>query len=68
VRIGWGKGHYDATLALAPAALRLGVAYAFQIVPAAPESSGDERMDGILSEAGVLETGARPIASPWRAR
>jgi 5-formyltetrahydrofolate cyclo-ligase len=67
-RIGWGRGHYDATLACAPAARRLGVAYSFQIVPAAPESSGDERMDGILTETGALTTNARSLLSVRRTR
>src|SRR5262249_37661523 len=35
-RLGWGGGHYDRTLAAAPAALRVGYAYDFQIAPVVP--------------------------------
>ena len=47
-----------------------GVAYSFelQIVPAVPESSGDERVDVLVTEAGVRETFARAPDAPWRVR
>jgi 5-formyltetrahydrofolate cyclo-ligase len=64
-RLGWGRGHFDATLALAPRALRVGFAFALQLVPRVPESPGDERMDVIVTERGAWPTGARPHA-PWR--
>jgi 5-formyltetrahydrofolate cyclo-ligase len=67
-RLGWGRGHFDATLAAAPGALRVAYAYEIQIVPAVPESAGDERVDAIVTETGARETGARPHEAPWRVR
>jgi 5-formyltetrahydrofolate cyclo-ligase len=67
-RLGWGRGHFDATLAAAPGALRLGYAFELQIVPAVPESAGDERVDVIVTEQGARATGARPPEAPWRVR
>jgi 5-formyltetrahydrofolate cyclo-ligase len=56
-RLGWGRGHYDRTLAGAPAALRVGLAYGFQVVPAVPTRADDERMDVVVTEAGLRRTG-----------
>ncbi len=67
-RLGWGRGHYDATLAAAAGALRVAYAFEVQIVPAVPESAGDERVDVLVTEAGARETGARPPEAPWRVR
>lgn len=52
-RVGWGRGHYDHTLAAAPRALRVGYAFEFQIVAAVPAGAGDERMDVLCTEAGA---------------
>ncbi len=67
-RIGYGRGHFDATLAAASGALRVAYAFELQIVPAVPESAGDERVDVIVTEAGARETSARPPEAPWRVR
>jgi 5-formyltetrahydrofolate cyclo-ligase len=67
-RLGWGRGHFDATLAAASGALRVAYAFELQIVPAVPESAGDERVDAIVTEKGVRLTGARPPEAPWRVR
>jgi 5-formyltetrahydrofolate cyclo-ligase len=67
-RLGYGRGHFDATLAAAAGALRIAYAYQIQIVPAVPESAGDERVDVIVTEAGARETYARPPEAPWRVR
>jgi 5-formyltetrahydrofolate cyclo-ligase len=67
-RIGYGRGHFDATLAAAAGALRVAYAFELQIVPAVPESAGDERVDVIVTEAGVRWTGARSPEAPWRVR
>jgi 5-formyltetrahydrofolate cyclo-ligase len=53
-RLGWGRGHYDRTLARAPAALRVGYAYQIQIVPRVPVGAGDERVDLVVTESAVL--------------
>ncbi len=56
-RLGYGGGFYDRTIA----ALRdrgdvhaLGFAYAAQEVPAVPDSATDMRLDGIVTEAGLM--------------
>ncbi len=67
-RLGWGRGHFDATLAAAAGALRVAYAYELQLVPAVPESSGDERVDVIVTESGARDTNARPPEAPWRVR
>jgi len=49
-RVGWGRGHYDATLAAAPSALRVGLAYDFQLVDGVPREPHDTPMHVILTE------------------
>jgi 5-formyltetrahydrofolate cyclo-ligase len=51
-RIGWGKGHYDATLAAAGAAgaLRVGLAFECQLVESVPRESHDMLLDAIITE------------------
>jgi 5-formyltetrahydrofolate cyclo-ligase len=55
-RLGRGGGFYDR--AFAPGAegapLLVGVAYAFQLVPVVPATPADRRMDGVVSEEGLL--------------
>lgn len=55
-RLGWGHGHYDRTLAGASAALRIGYAYDFQIVPAVPIDADDEHVDVLVTESGARRT------------
>lgn len=55
-RLGWGHGHYDRTLAGAPAALRIGYAYDLQIVPAVPIDADDEHVDVLVTESGARRT------------
>lgn len=49
-RVGWGRGHYDATLAAAPDALRVGLAFDFQLVDSVPHEPHDKLMHVILTE------------------
>lgn len=49
-RIGWGRGHYDATLAAAPGARRVGLAYELQLVDAVPREPHDALLHVILTE------------------
>jgi 5-formyltetrahydrofolate cyclo-ligase len=49
-RIGWGRGHYDATLAAAPRALRVGLAFDFQLVDAVPSEAHDAPLHAIITE------------------
>lgn len=60
-RIGYGGGYYDRTLRdlRARRAVRaLGVAFAMQQVETIPASRHDASLDAVLTEAGVIETGA----------
>lgn len=61
-RVGWGRGHYDHTLAAAPQALRVGYAFEIQIAPAVPTTTGDELMDLLCTDAGIR------AATPGRLR
>ncbi len=49
-RIGWGRGHYDATLAQAPGALRIGIAFDCQLVDHVPRDPHDVPMNIIITE------------------
>jgi len=50
-RIGWGRGHYDATFAVAaPAALRIGLAYERQLVEQVAREAHDEALHIIITE------------------
>ena len=49
-RIGWGRGHYDATLAAAPGARRVGLAFEIQIVDGVPREAHDAPLHMILTE------------------
>lgn len=50
-RVGWGKGHYDATLAAARAdALAIGLAFECQVVERVPHESHDVMLDAIVTE------------------
>ena len=59
-RLGHGGGHYDRLLAvLDDSALRVGVAFACQIVPAVVRESHDEPVDLVVTERATHRTGAR---------
>lgn len=50
-RIGWGRGHYDATLAKAkPDARRIGIAFECQVVEKVEREAHDARMTAIVTE------------------
>ncbi len=56
-RLGYGGGYYDRTIAaLRPAGLQraFGFAYAAQEVGAAPVDPNDARLDGVITEAGLM--------------
>ncbi len=57
-RIGWGLGHYDATLAAAPGALRIGLAFDAQLVAAVPREPHDILLHALVTESGLHEVGA----------
>ena len=49
-RLGWGRGHYDATLAAAPRALRIGLAYERQVVEQVAREAHDVALHIIITE------------------
>ena len=61
-RLGRGGGHYDATLASMPRALRIGVGFEAQIVPELPREPHDQVLDAIATELRVLFFPARRAA------
>jgi 5-formyltetrahydrofolate cyclo-ligase len=57
-RLGHGAGHYDRMLSRdAARAYRIGVAFAFQIVPRIPMEPWDVRMNAVATEDGVRRCG-----------
>lgn len=65
-RLGRGGGHYDRAFPPATAApLLLGVAFSFQLVDAVPVGPADRRVDGIVTELGIVRT-AIPPRDPTR--
>ena len=59
-RSGYGRGYYDAFLpSLGPDALRVGIAFALQILDNVPHGAGDEPVDLIVTPAEVIE--CRPL-------
>src|SRR5712691_381246 len=51
-RVGYGGGHYDRYLArLGPRAVRIGIAFHAQLVPAVPHGVEDEPVDVVVTEA-----------------
>jgi 5-formyltetrahydrofolate cyclo-ligase len=67
-RLGWGRGHYDNTLAAAPWALRVGYTHSFQVVSSVPAGAGDERMDWLVTESEARPTRSRPSIPLRRVR
>lgn len=57
-RIGYGAGHYDRALAQAPDALKIGIGFAAQEVPAVPDEAHDQALDAVVTEQGVVRFSA----------
>jgi 5-formyltetrahydrofolate cyclo-ligase len=53
-RLGRGGGYYDATLPTLPRALRVGLAFEPQLVPALPREAHDAPLDAAVTEARIL--------------
>jgi 5-formyltetrahydrofolate cyclo-ligase len=49
-RIGWGRGHYDATLGAAPAAMRIGIAFECQVLDHVPRDPHDALLHHVVTE------------------
>jgi 5-formyltetrahydrofolate cyclo-ligase len=59
-RLGRGQGYYDATLSAArPEAVRVGLAFDWQVVAALAADPWDEGMDVVVTDEKVLRTGRR---------
>lgn len=58
-RIGFGKGFYDRLLPRLSRAVRVAVAFDFEIIAEVPERPGDEVVDLIVTDARTVRTGAR---------
>lgn len=52
-RLGRGGGYYDRLLERGPGLVAIGMGYGFQIVDRVPCDSRDQRLDAIVSEAGL---------------
>lgn len=49
-RVGWGRGYYDATLAAAPDALRIGLAFECQLLDHVPAEPHDVKLHHVITE------------------
>jgi 5-formyltetrahydrofolate cyclo-ligase len=60
-RLGRGGGHYDRLLARVPeATVRIGLCFSSQVVEELPEEAHDQRVDVVVTEAGI-ERGWGPV-------
>jgi 5-formyltetrahydrofolate cyclo-ligase len=63
-RLGYGGGHYDRFLAaLRPATVRIGIAFASQVVAEIPHGPLDEPLDLVVTDRETIVTGARALPS-----
>jgi 5-formyltetrahydrofolate cyclo-ligase len=59
-RIGYGAGYYDRSInSLVTSVLKIGLAYEFQLVERIPTSRYDRRVDEIVTELRVIDTGPK---------
>ena len=56
-RIGYGFGYYDKFLKKVPKAIKIGLAFDFQVVDKIPRETHDFPVDMIVTEKGVVECG-----------
>jgi 5-formyltetrahydrofolate cyclo-ligase len=54
-RVGWGHGHYDATLAAAPDALRIGLAFECQLVDEVPREPHDALLHYVVTDVATYK-------------
>jgi 5-formyltetrahydrofolate cyclo-ligase len=59
-RLGWGKGHYDHTLAQTLRALRVGLCFQEQIESSLPCEPTDQSMDWVVTDAKIYQGPDRP--------
>jgi 5-formyltetrahydrofolate cyclo-ligase len=60
MRLGYGGGYYDRTLAELPGVLTIGCGFAAQEVPAVPCGVHDVRLDIIATERGIIDLRSGP--------
>lgn len=51
-RLGWGGGFYDRAVTELPNAIRIAIAYDFQLMAELPTTTGDQPVDWIVTDAG----------------
>jgi 5-formyltetrahydrofolate cyclo-ligase len=55
-RLGWGRGHYDATLvAASPKALRIGIAFDTQLIDSVARDAHDVDLSHVVTESATYE-------------
>ncbi len=60
-RLGYGKGYYDRCFKrLNSQAFKLGVAFEFQVLNHVPATESDVRLDGVVTESGIMGCNAQP--------
>jgi len=57
MRLGYGAGFYDRALARFPSAIKVGVAYDFQLLAEVPSLANDVPMDWVVTDARVINCG-----------
>ena len=62
-RLGYGKGYYDRFLEQT-CAFRLAIAFDFQVIEKVPTEKHDVLMNGILTEAGIIEVNNLELPLP----
>ncbi len=62
-RRGRGVGAYDRALAVHAGAVRIGLAYEFQVVDALPQAVWDARMDAVVTELRLLAVPGDPLTA-----
>jgi 5-formyltetrahydrofolate cyclo-ligase len=56
-RLGWGRGHYDATFAAAPSALRVGLGFDCQLIDQVAREPHDVALHIIITEVATFTVG-----------
>lgn len=56
-RVGWGRGHYDATLAATPGARRIGLAFDCQVQDRVPAEPHDALLHAVVTELATYPGG-----------
>ena len=61
-RLGFGKGYYDSFLPRAPQAVKIALAYDFQLTETIPAQPWDVKMDYIITESRIISCSAGSIS------